>query len=268
MEPTDLADGARSAAEVGGNKADSLFREELTIETKTNKTDVVTRADREAEAAVIDCIRDTDTTATIVAEESADEATIPDEGRAWIIDPIDGTNNYVRGIPLWVTAVAVVEDRQPIAAAIEAPELGYTFTADTDGARMNGEPITVNNRHDPEEMAVAPTFWWPTDRRAEYGTAASEIVERFGDLIRLRSAQLTLALVARGAIDATFTNRTMNSWDSVAGAFLIEQAGGSVTDIEGDRWEFDSRGIAASNGEAHDQVLAAVQAVESVRSSQ
>lgn len=268
MESTDPVDIARSAAKAGGKKAASLFQEELTIKTKTNKTDVVTRADREAEAEVIDFIRDVDTSATIVAEESADGAKIPDDGRAWIIDPIDGTNNYVRGIPLWVTAVAVVEDRQPIAAAIEAPELGHTFTADTDGVRMNGEPITVNNRHDPEEMAVAPTFWWPTDRRDEYGTAASEIVERFGDLIRLRSAQLTLALVARGAIDATFTNRTMNSWDSVAGAFLVEQAGGSVTDIEGDRWEFDSQGIAASNGEAHDEVLAAAQAVESVRSAE
>ncbi len=267
MDRTNALAVAREAAQSGATRASSLFHAELTVETKTGKTDVVTRADREAEQQVIDRIRETDTSATIVAEESAGSTAVPDEGRAWIIDPIDGTNNYVRGLPLWVTAVALVEDRQPIAAAIVAPELEQTFLADGDGAWMNGDPMTVNDRSDPDAMAVSPTFWWPRDRREEYGIAATEILNRFGDLIRLRSAQLTLAQVASGSLDATFTNRTMNPWDSVAGAFLVERAGGTVTDLEGEDWVFDADGLVASNGEAHEEVRAAARAVESVRES-
>lgn len=266
MNDSEPASVARLAAEAGGETAASLFEDDLRVETKTGKTDFVTRADREAEEHVIQRIRESGSTATIVAEESAGGAHIPDEGQAWIIDPIDGTNNYVRGIPLWVTAVALVEDRTPIAAAIEAPQLEKTYVADAEGTRVNGEPVQVNGTTDQEEMAVAPTFWWPQDRRDEYGTATTEVVQRFGDLIRLRSAQLTLALIASGSIDATFTNRTPNPWDTVAGAFMVEQAGGTVTDTDGDEWEFDSPGLVASNGQSHDSVVAAAQSVASTRS--
>jgi myo-inositol-1(or 4)-monophosphatase len=264
MEHSEPVELARQVAKAGGQRASSLFQEELAVETKGGKTDVVTRADREAEQEILDRITDREESATIVAEESAADTAIPETGRAWIIDPIDGTNNYVRGIPLWVTAVAVVEDGRPVAAAIEAPELNRTFTASPDVALLDGEPISVSDRRDPEEMAVGPTYWWPMDRRDEYGTAADAIVERFGDLIRLRSAQLTLALVASGAIDATLTNRTMNPWDSVAGALMVTAAGGTVTDIEGEQWVHDSHGLVASNGAAHTEVRSAARTIESV----
>jgi myo-inositol-1(or 4)-monophosphatase len=265
MDLSEPVDVARQVAEAGGQRAASLFREELTVETKGGKTDVVTRADREAEREIVDRIREHDASATIVAEESAADTAIPETGRAWIVDPIDGTNNYVRGIPLWVTAVAVVEDGRPVAAAIEAPELGRTFSATPEAALVDGEPMSISESRDPEAMAVGPTYWWPMDRREEYGAAADAIVERFGDLIRLRSAQLTLAFVASGAIDATLTNRRMNPWDSVAGVLMVRAAGGTVTDVEGEQWAHDSQGLVASDGGAHEEVLSAAQAIESVR---
>lgn len=264
MEHNDRTPVARAAATAGADVANDLFRGDLAVERKANKTDLVTRADREAEEAVLDYIAGAFPDDEVVAEESDTADVVPSSGPAWIVDPIDGTNNYVRGIPLWATAVAAVIDGDPVAAAVELPALDETYVADDTGARLDGDSIYVSDRSDPETMAVAPTIWWPPDRRDEYATATSEVVRRFGDLVRFRSAQLTLAMIASGALDATFTNLTPNPWDSMAGAFLVEQAGGTVTDLDGDPWRHDSAGFVASNGQCHDEVLAAAQAVEAV----
>ncbi|QLH80556.1 inositol monophosphatase family protein [Halosimplex pelagicum] len=256
---------ARRAAQAGAGVAADLFREELAVERKDGKTDLVTRADREAEAAVLDGIAAAFPDEPVVAEESASGAAVPESGPAWVVDPIDGTNNFVHGIPVWATAVAAVVDGEAVGAAVVLPALGDTYVADGSGARLNGEPLSVSPRTDPDTQSVAPTFWWGLDRRAEYGAAATEIVERFGDLVRFRSAQATLSMVAAGSLDATFTNRETNAWDTVAGAFLVRQAGGRVTDLAGEPWRHDSRGLVASSGHNHDSVVAAARAVDEHR---
>ena len=259
------AETAREAAEAGAAVAAELFRADLAVERKDGKTDLVTRADREAEEAVLETIEDAFPGEPVVAEETASGADVPDDGPAWIVDPIDGTNNYVHDIPVWATAVAAVVDSEAVGAAVVLPAVGDSYVADVSGSYLDGEPIEVSPRTDPETQAVAPTFWWGLDRRDEYGTAATEIVERFGDLVRFRSAQATLAMVAAGSVDATFTNRETHAWDTVAGAFLVEQAGGRVTDVDGEPWRHDSRGLVASSGHNHDDVVAAARAVDDER---
>nr|WP_123535717.1 inositol monophosphatase [Halosimplex salinum] len=258
------AETARRAAEAGGAVALDLFRDELAVQRKGGKTDLVTRADREAEAAVLERIESAFPGEPVVAEETASDATVPADGPAWVVDPIDGTNNFVHDIPVWATAVAAVVDGEAVGAAVVLPALGDTYVADGNGPSLNGDPIAVSDRTDPDTQTVTPTFWWGLDRREEYGTAATEIVERFGDLVRFRSAQATLAMVAAGSLDATFTNRETHAWDTVAGAFLVEQAGGRVTDLDGERWHHDARGLVASSGHTHDEVLAAARAVDAV----
>ncbi|WP_435193993.1 inositol monophosphatase family protein [Natronomonas sp. EA1] len=248
---------AERAARAGGAVAAASFREDIEVETKGGKTDVVTQADRDAQRAVIEVIRESAPEDAIVGEEEDELKTVPESGPAWVIDPIDGTNNYVRDIPVWATSVAVVEDGAAVAAANVLPALGDAYLADDSGASLNGEPISVSDRSDPETFTVCPTVWWPFDRRDEYAAACREIVERFGDLRRFGSAQAVLSMVAAGSLDAAITNVDVNPWDTVAGAYLVEQAGGVVTDLEGERWTHASRGIVASNGEAHDEVLAA-----------
>ena len=256
---------AEAAARAGGAVALELFRSELDVERKSGKTDVVTRADREAEQAVLDAIRAEFPDDPVVAEESNGDAAVPENGPAWVVDPIDGTNNFVRDVPLWATSVAAVEDGEPVAAANALPVLGDTYTADADGAYLDGEPISVSGETDPEAMAVCPTIWWPVDRREEYAAACREAVERFGDLRRHGSAQAVLSMVAAGQLDGAFTNVEANPWDTVAGVLLVERAGGTVTDIHGEPWRHDSRGLVASNGEAHGELLAAARAVEDAR---
>lgn len=259
------ADLAERAARAGGAVAAGFFRRDVAVETKAGKTDVVTRADRDAERQVVAAIR-TEYDDPVVGEEgvAAGEGAkqVPETGPAWLVDPIDGTSNFVRGTPLWATSVAAMVDGAAVAAANVLPELGDVYVATDEGAALNGEAIAVSEETDPEAMAVSPTIWWPRERRDEYAVACRETVERFGDLCRHGSAQAVLSMVATGALDGAFTNVHPSPWDTVAGALLVEQAGGRVTDLEGDPWRHDSQGLVASNGRAHDELLAAARATE------
>jgi myo-inositol-1(or 4)-monophosphatase len=256
-DTADRADLAERAARAGGAVAEGFFRRDLDVDLKSGKTDVVTRADHDAQRQVVAAIRDEYEADAIVGEEADELKEVPDEGPAWVIDPVDGTNNYVRDIPLWVTSVAAVLDGEAVAAANVAPVFGDVFTADADGAYLNGERTTVSDRTDPETFAVTPTIWWELDRRDEYAAACREVVERFADLRRFGSAQYVLSLVATGGLEGAVTNVDTNPWDTVAGAFIVEQAGGTVTGLDGERWTHASDGLVASNGTVHDEFLEA-----------
>jgi myo-inositol-1(or 4)-monophosphatase len=259
---SERADCALRAAEAGGAVAAGSFREAIAVETKADKTDVVTQADHDAQASVVATIREEYPEDAIVGEEDEELREVPDVGPAWIIDPIDGTNNYVRGIQSWTTSVAATVDGEAVAGATVCPALEDTYLLDEGVAYRNGEELSVSDRTDPEAFTVVPTVWWPRDRRAEYSAICRGIVERFGDMRRFGSAQLELALCAAGAIEGVVTNVEAKPWDSVVGAGLVEAAGGTVTDIHGEPWRHDSRGLVASNGEAHDLVLEAAREAE------
>jgi len=258
---------ARRAATAGSEVAVALFREDLAVETKADKTDYLTRADSETQRRIVDVIRESDTESSIVGEENDAGKDVPDEGRAWVIDPIDGTNNFVRGLRQWCTSVACVVDGDPVAAANVLPAVGDTYVAGPDGLERNGERVSVSTRTDPETFAVAPTFWWGFDRREEFAAAGEAIVTRFGDLVRLKSIQVVLSLVAAGALEGAITNIRPNPWDSIAGAYMVDRAGGTVTDVHGEDWHHDSRGLVASNGTAHDKLLAATRDIDRVRNA-
>lgn len=288
---------AARAARAGASVAHERFRTGIDVENKGGKTNVVTAADRDAQAAVSETIREAYPDDVVVGEEGDAAKEVPDEGATWIVDPIDGTNNYVRNIPLWVTAVAAVVDGEPVAAAVDAPALGDVYLADDRAAvTIDADPVveyaadvdgvgsvdsvdelvdvgfvgevhdaaslSVSGRTDPETCTVAPTVWWDFDSRDEYARACEGIVTRFADLRRVGCAQLELAMLAAGALDGVITNLRCNPWDSVAGVHLVRLAGGRVTDLEGDRWRHDSRGLVASNGEVHDSVLEAARGIE------
>lgn len=257
---------ALAAAQAGGAVAHKAFRGELTVETKTTATDVVTEADHAAQAAVINAIRETYPEEPIVGEEGDGSDAVPDDGPSWLVDPIDGTSNFVRGTRAWVTSVAALRDGEPVAAANVAPALGDTYTCVNGAVRRNETAVSVSAETDLAKFTVVPTIWWPRDRRAEYARACREIVERFGDLRRIGSAQLVLSMVASGELEGVFTNVTAAPWDTVAGAFLVRSAGGTVTDLAGERWRHDSRGLVASNGNRHEEVIAAARAVDEERS--
>jgi len=249
------------AATAGAERAIEQFRTGIAAESKESETDLVTEADRAAQRRVIEVIEDAYPGDSIVGEEDDALKRVPEAGPAWIIDPIDGTNNFVDGIRIWGTAVAAVEDGEPVASAVVLPALGDTYTADRTTAYRNGTPISVSEIDRPELSTVAPMLWWDHESRDAYGAATREIVQRFDDLRRFGSAQATLSMVADGAIEGGITDLQAPPWDSVAGVHLVRNAGGRVTDLEGNRWRHDSTGMVISNGGVHDAMQAAAKGI-------
>jgi len=253
---------AERAAMAGGAVAEASFRGEFEVETKDGDTDYVTETDRAAQETVVEHVREAYPDDVVVGEEEGARSQVPESGPAWVVDPIDGTNNFVRGLRVWATAVAAVVDGEPVAAAVVAPALDDAFLGGDRPPTRNGDPIRVSDVSDPERGTVVPTVWWGRNRRDEYARACEAIVSRFGDLRRLGCAQASLATLAAGSVEGVITNVRCNPWDTVAGVHLVRAAGGTVTDLEGNRWRHDSRGLVASNGALHDEVLAAAREID------
>ncbi|MFW5918696.1 MAG: inositol monophosphatase family protein [Halanaeroarchaeum sp.] len=256
-EVADRVAVAERAARAGASVAEGSFRTDIAVETKSSKTDVVTQADRDAQAAVIETIHEAFPGEPVVGEEGDELKSLPEDGPAWVVDPIDGTANYVRGIQTWGTAVAVVLDGDPVGAANVFPALGDAYVADEQSVERNGTPIRVSDRTDPETFTVVPTTWWPLDQRSAYADAFQGIVERFGDARRYGCSQASLSMVASGQVEGVISNRQAHPWDTVAGVHMIRLAGGTVTNLDGDPWEPADGGLVASNGTAHETVLRA-----------
>lgn len=254
---------AERAARAGGVVARETFREALSVETKANKNDLVTQADRDAQQQVIATIRQEFPDATFVCEEESTPPgvdvdlveTVPEAGHAWVIDPIDGTSNYVRGIRFWCTSIAAVTGGEPVGVATFFPAMADCYTAGPESVSRNDTPMSVSDRTDPETFAIGLLGWWPVTRAEEYSSLFRETTRRFGDVRRFGCMQGVLALVAAGSLDGAFLPQSPHPWDSLAGAHLIRRAGGTVTDVHGDRWTHDSEGMVVSNGTAHEELL-------------
>ncbi len=252
----------KEAASAGGKEALNRFRTNITSENKTNESsrivnpaEVVTAADREAQRRVIEIIREEYPDDAIVGEEEDELKTVPKSGFSWIIDPIDGTYNYARGNAYWATSIAIVRDGEPIAGINVLPVLEDMYVGSPDGVTRNGESVRVSSRPEPKFFSVAPIVIPDYGNREQFAEATREIVTRFGNFRRYGSAQVTFSLLASGVLEGAVTARKLNPWDSIAGVYMIEQAGGTVTDLSGNPWTHDSQGLVASNGESHGDLL-------------
>jgi myo-inositol-1(or 4)-monophosphatase len=264
MENPELV--AERAAAAGADVAQSMFRTSLSVEEKSSQVDLVTEADRTAQQRAIEIIRENDTAATIVAEEDDAQKSLPDAGRAWVIDPIDGTTNFVHGVRVWTTSVALVDDGTPVAAANVAPALGDRYVVRNGAMTRNDDPVSVSTTANLAGFVTASTLRLEPDDGETFGPLARVAVERFGEFRRIGSAQMTLSMVASGELDAVVsTTEQPNAWDTVAGVHQIRCAGGTVTDLAGDPWQPTATGLVGSNGEAHDELLSAVRDARDAR---
>jgi histidinol-phosphatase len=231
---------------------------DLAVETKPDATPV-SEADRGAEQAVRALLADARPGDAVVGEEfGASSAAGPDE-RRWIIDPIDGTKNYVRGIPVWATLLALQEAGEPRTAVVSAPALGRrwwavqgagAFVRDAQGERR----LRVSTRRDlaGAQVSFGDLEEWRTLERLD---AMLALVERCG-----RSRGLgdfwSYMLVAEGAIEIGL-DPVASLWDLAAMQLIVEEAGGRFTDLAGRRTP-DGGDAIATNGLVHDAALAFV----------
>ena len=265
---------AERAARAGGVVARKRFRGDLAVETKANKNDLVTETDRDAQAQVVTTIRDEFPDDPFLCEEelvvrSGPETaetpptgvdSVPESGVVWVVDPIDGTTNFVRGMHTWATSIAALVDGETVGAATYMPSVGDLYAAGPESATRDGATLSVSDCADPETFVVVPVGWWDMDDRGEFGRLCTAVGERFGDMRRIGSFQATLAFVADGALDGAVCPTATQPWDTLAGVEMVRRAGGRVTDVEGERWTPDGTGLVASNGQAHDELLAAAAA--------
>lgn len=215
-----LLEAWRSGREAGGPARD--VREKAS-------GDYVTELDRRSESAIGGFLRNQAPDVPMVGEELGGERS----GRFWLVDPLDGTTNFFHGLPVFGVSVALVEAGQPVAGAVHAPVLGFTCSvARGRGAMADGRPARVSSR-DPATAVVATGFpFRDKDRLPEYERLFRPALRRFEDLRRPGAACLDLAWVAAGILDGFF-ELGLSAWDVAAGALLVQEAGGVVTDWGG-----------------------------------
>ncbi|KQM60884.1 inositol monophosphatase family protein [Agreia sp. Leaf210] len=206
--------------------------------TKSSIVDVVTLADREVESYIRSAIADVRPDDGFLGEEST--GSTGGSGLTWIVDPIDGTVNYLYGIPQYAVSIAVVEggaDPQQwntLAGCVVNPATGEVFTASqAGGAYLGAQQLQVNSDVSLEQALLSTGFSYSAETRVRQGQVLAGIIGRVRDIRRAGSAALDLCWVAAGRLDV-YAERGLNPWDHAAGALVVREAGGRVSGFDGD----------------------------------
>ena len=232
----------------------------ITVNRKSNSIDLVTEADRESEAAVIEVIHRAFPTHAILAEESGASAHQSDH--RWIIDPLDGTTNFAHGFPQFCVSIAYERrGRVHLGVVYDALKKECFVAQRGHGARLNGKPIRVSTT--PSLSAALLSTGFPYDRRERrryYLCFWEELMTRVQGVRRTGAAALDLAYVAAGRTDG-FWEFGLKAWDVAAGALLVEEARGRVTNMDGSPLELAGANILATNGRLHEDLSAVIVAI-------
>jgi myo-inositol-1(or 4)-monophosphatase len=230
---TDDLELAERAARAAGEVLMSYFGQAAEgLSVKSSPTDPVSDADREAEEAIQSILATERPDDGVIGEEGANTSAA--NGRTWIVDPLDGTVNFLYGMRAWAVSIAL-EDAQGLALGVVFnPVDDECFSAARGrGASVNGRPIHVTQCSSPDRAMVATGFSYEADRRAEQAELLRRLLPSVRDIRRAGAAALDLAYVAAGRVDA-FYERGLKRWDEAAGRLLVEEAGGVVTDLQGE----------------------------------
>ncbi len=213
----------------------SYFRgTNLGIETKSNIYDVVTRADKQGEAFLLEQIQKLFPGHGILGEESGAHSGTGDY--LWVLDPLDGTNNFSQGLPVFTVSIGLQYKGETVLGVVYAPYLNEMYTAvKGKGAYLNGEPIRVSGKSALEESVLGTGFPYDKDVNPDNNAAnLASILPHLRGIRRMGSAAYDLACVAAGFLDG-YWELALHSWDMCAGALLVEEAGGIVRSFREDR---------------------------------
>lgn len=247
-----LLHAAEAAARAGGSIVAARFGSTEAARMKA-PGDWVTDVDTSSESAVREVLERDAPGLPVFGEEGGGAR--GDVG--WFVDPLDGTANFVHGFPAVGVSVGLVEDGAPVVGVVHSPLLGATYTACRGGgAFRNGDPIAVSRREASHAIcATGFPFRAKSERLDEYLPVFEAALRRFEDLRRAGSASLDLAWTAAGVLDGYF-EQALGTWDVAAGALLVREAGGVVTDWSGDeRAWLDSGDIVAGPPAIHEAML-------------
>jgi len=202
------------------------------VDLKSSSTDMVSDADREAERSIVALLHAERPDDGILAEEGASATAA--SGRRWVIDPLDGTTNFLYGLPVWAVSIALEDDDGALVGVVFDPNRDELFAAARGGGMtVNGEPVRVRPGTQLERALFATGFGYDATERARQARVVASLLPQVRDIRRGGAAALDLAWLAAGRLDG-YWERGVKRWDWAAGRLLVTEAGGEVRDIEGD----------------------------------
>lgn len=202
------------------------------MERKSSRTDMVSDADRDAEAAIT----------TLLAAERPDDGLLGEEGseregssgRRWVIDPLDGTTNFLYGLPAWAVSIALEDGDGGAVGVVLDPVRDELFTAVRgEGARLGEQRLAVNGCESLDTALIATGFAYGAEQRGIQAEVLLRVLPRLRDIRRAGSAALDLCSVAAGRVDGYY-ERGGQPWDWAAGRLIVTEAGGVTRDLPGE----------------------------------
>ena len=255
VEHRELLELAVTAARAaGGLLLDRWRRPARGVGSKSTPTDVVSDADRDSERLLKRIILSQRPDDGIVAEETGKRPSR--SGITWILDPLDGTVNFLFHIPEWCVSIAAEDEQGVAVGVVYNPNRDEMFSSTRGrGAYLNGSAITASTKSDLATALIGTGFAYVPEARELQARRLPSLLPRVRDIRRAGSAALDLASVACGRLDGDF-EAPMEPWDKAAGTLLVTEAGGTVSELEG---PLDlSAGVIAAGSNLHDELRALV----------
>jgi myo-inositol-1(or 4)-monophosphatase len=231
--------------------------------TRKGEVDLVTQVDLALQEMMVEAIHERYPDHTILGEEGTEERKAKEGEHIWLIDPLDGTTNYVHGYPVFCVSVALAYGGDVLAGAVCDPLHNELFYAEKgEGATLNDRRISVSSTERLISSLLSTGFPYkratlPDNNLAQF----NKVITRIQGVRRSGSVALDLANVAAGRLDGHWELH-VKPWDTAAGGLLIKEAGGRITDGRGGLWNPFESYIVATNGKIHDELLALLMEVE------
>lgn len=240
---------AIKAARIGGAVLEGYFNSKLNIGYK-GRIDPVTIADKSSQQAIITFLGKKFPSHAFIGEEDGLKQACSDY--CWIIDPLDGTVNFIHGVPFFCVSIGLLYKGKIIAGAVYAPCLNELFAAQKgSGAWLNGKKIKVSRESKLVRSLVVTGFPYDIDSgTGRIMKSLASVIVNVQGVRRLGSAALDLAYVSCGRFEA-FWEKGLQPWDVAAGAIMVEEAGGKVTDYAGGKGYVFGKTLIATNGRVH-----------------
>ncbi|RYD55195.1 MAG: inositol monophosphatase [Sphingobacteriales bacterium] len=253
----ELKDVLIEATKAAGQIMLDYFQGTFTVGNKEGINNLVTEVDMLAETKIMAIIKANFPGHSIITEESG--ALMQDSPYQWIIDPIDGTVNYAHGIPIACVSIGLRHQEDLILGAVFNPMMNeFYFAEKGKGATLNGKPISVSNKVDFRKACLVTGFpyKWPVSKEHPIKVFERFIMEGL-PVRRLGSAAIDLCWVACGRFDG-FWEYNLSPWDVAAGYLIVAEAGGRITNFDGEPCDVFHKETLATNGHIHDDMLARI----------
>ena len=256
MEDIVLDEYAREAAQIARDAGEVLrdrFGQPHDVRFK-GTIDLVTEADQAAEDLIAKRLRTLCPEHDLLCEEGSVGATSGAAYR-WVVDPLDGTTNFAHGLPTFAVSIALEDAGVPVVGVVYDPMRDELFVARKGGgATLNGAPIHVSLVDQLIASILVTGFSYDFARRAHQAEIWRDFLTRVQAIRQTGSAALNLCYIAAGRLDG-YWERGISPWDVAAGAIMVTESGGTVTDMRGGAFRSDDREILASNGRLHGELL-------------